>query len=98
MKIKNIYIYSLKQIVSSLLRLDLESNTTFWSREKLKLGREQVVTATHTHIFLVGGPRSGPSHSTDKCLAPARPQSALTGQQIRRADTLQICFSLCATK
>jgi len=37
----------------------------------------------HTHTFLVGGLRSGPPHSTDKCLAPARPQSAFTGQQIR---------------
>lgn len=50
-------------------------------------------TCTHTHArtglqhrgssALVGGLRSGPLHSTDKCLAPARPQSAFTGQQIR---------------
>lgn len=83
----------------------------FGPNKKLKLGREQVVTATHTpstcntHIHLqhrgssvlVGGLRSGPPHSTDKCLAPARPQSAFTGQQIKTGGYTQICllYSLC---
>lgn len=59
-------------------------------------------TDTHTHIHmqhrgssvLVGGLRSGPPHSTDKCLAPARPQSAFTGQQIRTGGHTPNPFTL----
>lgn len=55
----------------------------------------------HTHTLrhrgssvLVGGLRSGPPHSTDKCLAPARPQSAFTGQQIRTGGHTPNPFTL----
>lgn len=55
----------------------------------------------HTHTLrhrgssvLVGGLRSGPPHSTDKCLAPARPQSAFTGQQIRTGGHTPSPFTL----
>lgn len=57
-------------------------------------------TDTHIHMqhrgssVLVGGLRSGPPHSTDKCLAPARPQSAFTGQQIRTGGHTPNPFTL----